>query len=1108
MSVTTFTGRRRRAALRSIALGAAAAAALTGLGTVPAQAATTGQRVNLRVLVVSSGDAATVALSTELDREGIPYTTVPLGSATRPAITDAFLQDAATGTARYQAVFLPNQAGGGLTSTELTALATFEATYGIRQVNGYDYPGASMGMDVPVYSGSLDGGSVTVTADGLNGPFGYLKGSLAIEDVDPAVLETYGYLAAPSPTLAVGQTLTPLLTASAGGATGVLAGVYAHDGREELVLPAAFNANMQWFNEVGPGIVSWATRGLHLGIQRNYFNVQIDDVFLPDARWSASGNCTPGDNCVSSNVTTTDIKMGTADVDRLVAWQNAHGLKLDLVFNGGGAELAKAPVAGESTSDPVANAALLAVQNQFRWINHTYTHQYLGCIQIAPTAVGGSWHCATTATETPRQDPEIPQDTSGGLYWTSQAGITQQVGDNITWGTTNGLTNFDKTELVTGEHSGLASLPQMTADNPFLAPALTALGIKYTASDASREADSRVLANSTIATVPRHPMNIFYNAGSYTDEVDEYNWIYTSAANGGGDICTANPATSTCITPLDTSSPAAAQASFTGYLQPIEVRNALKFILTNDPRPFYAHQSNLAEDGILYPVLDGILSTYTSVYDAAKTPLVQTGLTGQYQALSKMSAWRAAGATVDGYVDATGVHLPATSVAVPVTVPAGSTGTGLESYAGALSGWLGGGATVVPATTAGGYLVKVVTTVPGAPTIGAATPGSTTATVTWTAPATDGGSPITGYVIRTYAGTATTPAATTVTAAADATSAVVTGLTNGTAYRFDVAAVNAVGTGAASAPSAAVTPLVSLAPVPVNVVAQAGNASVAVTWGAPTQLSGITGYRVRAFVGTGNTLARSTTVAAGQLAASLTGLTNGTGYTVDVAAVYGTAVGPVSARSALVTPVLTAQSDTAPTIVGVTPGNASVTLTWQPPTVSAAGTPTGYRIRALLGTSTVVYRTVTVAGTATSATVTNLLNGTAFSFDVTAQYGTTNGPISARSVAVVPVPAAPGAPTIGTAASGAAGGTVTATARWSAPASNGGSAILGYRITAVGMSATGTATGVTVTSGQVSSLVRSYAMTLPAGRWAFTVSAVNAAGTSLPSARSNTVTAR
>ncbi|HEX2805897.1 MAG TPA: hypothetical protein VHN80_06980, partial [Kineosporiaceae bacterium] len=252
--------------MRSIlALGmTAAAVASSVLTALPAQAA--GQKVLLRTLVVSTGDPATTALAVELDREGIPYTRVDLSAATtRPTIDDAFLQDAATGTARFQAVILPNQAGGGLTAAELTALATYEAAYGIRQVNGYDYPGASMGMAAPTYAGPVDGAPATVTPAGLAGPFSYLKGSLALDNFDPAVDEIYGYLAGPAASLPAGQTFTPLLTATSGSANGVLAGVYAHDNREELVLPAAFNEYMQWFNEVAPGIVSWATRGIHLG---------------------------------------------------------------------------------------------------------------------------------------------------------------------------------------------------------------------------------------------------------------------------------------------------------------------------------------------------------------------------------------------------------------------------------------------------------------------------------------------------------------------------------------------------------------------------------------------------------------------------------------------------------------------------------------------------------------------------------------------------------------------------------------------------------------------------------------------------------------------------
>jgi hypothetical protein len=1097
----TASGGRRPRTLRAIAwaaaltTGVATVLAASGLVAAPAQAAA--HRIALRVLVVTDNGPGASALAHELDLEGVPYTTVDVTAAGRPTIDAAFLDDGTT--AKYQAVVLPNEAGGGLAATELAALATYEAAYGVRQVDAFTFPGGTVDGTSPSYSGSVDGTTATLTAAARADGFGYLRGPVTIENVDPNTSETFGYLAVPVSPLPAGHTWTPFLTASVGAATGSLAYVWGHDGREELVVAASFNQNMQWYNAVAEGLVGWLTHGVHLGYNRNYLAVQIDDVFLADSRWSVDGNCTPGDNCVDPAVTTPDIRMTPADVTRLTGWQAQNGVRLDLVFNAAGAGTVAAP-------DPTTDA-LLAAKAQFRWINHTWSHQFLGCIQIAPTVQGGTWHCATSATETPRMDPEIPGTLSGGVYWASQAAITSQVADDTAYALANQLPGFDPAELVTGEHSGLLTAPQQPVDNPFLAPALASLGIRYTASDASREPGARfVQGSTTTSTVPRHPMNIFYNAGTYRDEVDEYNWIYTSAANGGSDICTQNPATSTCITPLPAADAAQAKASFEGYIQPIEVRNALRFVLSNDPRPFYAHQSNLAEDGILYPVLAGVAATYATTVDTATTPLVQTGLTGQSQALARMDAWTAtsrSAAFTDGWLDTTGVHLPASSVAVPVTVPAGSSGTGLEPYAGSLSGWVGGGTAVTTPPT--GYVLAPVPTAPTAPTGVTAVAGSTVATVSWAAPASDGGSAVTGYVVRRYTGTSTTPSAT-YTAAGGATSLVVSGLNNGTGYRFDVAAVNAVGTGPASVLTASVTPRSTLAPVPTSVAGLAGNASATVTWTPPTDTSGVTGYRVRAYVGTSTSVARTVTVGLGRTVAAVSGLTNGTAYTFTVNAVTGNANGLDSPRSAAVTPNLRAQTDVAPTIGAVTPGNGSLVVTFAPPVELAGTTPTGYRVRAYLAGTTLLARSVTVGATAGSATVTGLLNGIAYDVQVTVQTAAGTGPASARSAAASPRPTVPSAPAIGTAGSGSAGGAVTATARWSSPSTSGGSAVNGYVVTATQYDAGGAVIG-TTTSPVVSLFQRSYTMTLPAvGQYRFTVVARNAVGTSAPSAASNLVT--
>ena len=118
--------------------------------------------------------------------------------------------------------------------------------------------------------------------------------------------------------------------------------------------------------------------------------------------------------------------------------------------------------------------------------------------------------------------------------------------------------------------------------------------------------------------------------------------------------------------------------------------------------------------------------------------------------------------------------------------------------------------------------------------------------MTWTAPASNGGQPITGYVVTPYiAGVAQT----TQTFNSTATTETVTGLTNGTAYTFTVAAINSVGTGAQSATSNSVTPATTPG-APTIGTATAGNASATVTWTAPASNGGqpVTGYVVTPYI--------------------------------------------------------------------------------------------------------------------------------------------------------------------------------------------------------------------------------------------------------------------
>ena len=92
---------------------------------------------------------------------------------------------------------------------------------------------------------------------------------------------------------------------------------------------------------------------------------------------------------------------------------------------------------------------------------------------------------------------------------------------------------------------------------------------------------------------------------------------------------------------------------------------------------------------------------------------------------------------------------------------------------------------------------------PTAPTAVTATAGVTSATLKWTAPSSNNGSPVTGYIVTPYlAGVAQASH----TFNSTATTATVTGLTTAKTYSFTVAAKNAVGTGPQSIMSNTVTP--------------------------------------------------------------------------------------------------------------------------------------------------------------------------------------------------------------------------------------------------------------------------------------------------------------
>ncbi|MBT2388503.1 hypothetical protein J7E87_03500 [Streptomyces sp. ISL-1] len=663
-----------RRSVRTAALSTTSALLLALAAPAAQGAATPAPRIDLRVLVVDDGGPATAAITDELDGSGTPYTLLDLRKADRPVIDAGFLADTVAGRprAKYQAVVLPNDNPFGADSAEMAALASYEKSFAIPQVDAYTYARPEVGLDYPVhggYSGSLDGARAEVTAAGKAGPFGYLDGSVPFEDNSPSVGESYAHVAKP----AAGADFTTYVDAPLPGSQerGSIVGEYRHDGRSELVVTFVYNQHQQQFRLLARGIVNWLTQGVQIGAARNYFAVHVDDVFGADDRWDSVLNCTPGDvDCAPGQGEPDPIRMTSADAQYTAQWSASKGFTLDMVYNGGGSELFKEESGG---SDPLAQQ-LTADKDAYRWVNHTYNHPFLGCVQDVTVV---PWVCAKNA--------------DGSTKYVSRSVISAQIADNRSWAQRAGLP-LRNDELVTGEHSGLRILPQQPDDNPNLAPALADNAVAWLGSDNSRDRAQRRVGPAL--TVPRYPMNVFYNAGRTAEQIDEYNWIYTRAADGGSGICE-TAANSTCLPePLDTTT------GYTDYVVPLEARIGLGHALANDPRPHFIHQSNLAEDRIAYPVLNRVLDDYAALY-AESTPLVNLRQRDIGAELRDRAAWntavKAGRVTAYRIGDTVTVQAPG-GVRVTATMPAGTrqnlllgtTGFG-SAYAGAVSGWVGPG---------------------------------------------------------------------------------------------------------------------------------------------------------------------------------------------------------------------------------------------------------------------------------------------------------------------------------------------------------------------------------------------------------------------------------
>ncbi|HEY0805729.1 MAG TPA: putative Ig domain-containing protein, partial [Pseudonocardiaceae bacterium] len=410
--------------------------------------AATPQRLDLSVLLIGTGssDPTTAAWQSALSSEGVAFTTAT-----------------ATGAAGSQTVSLPTLSTGdagnfngvvladsptNFAAGALNPLYDYESAFGVRQVDGYMFPSPSLGLT----NGNgtpLDSTTAHLTPAGL-AALPELKGPIPLDT------GTFGYPAS----AVAGAPFTPWLANAAGN---VLAGVYQHPSADrqanvsELTLTFDYNANQTQWLLLAPGLINWVTKDLHLGLYRNYFGEDVDDVFIADNEWSAQFQCTPAATqpvdvgCpVSAQGNPAagppDSQMTAADVAYVANWEQQTGIKLEFAFNAVGACTApstatesSANCSGSTTrngttyTDPGQSVdatapndsglvnALLANQSSFNWITHTWSHLFLGCVvwQALPVnaavpgtggalAAGGYSYEVTAATAYGESEPSTP----------------------------------------------------------------------------------------------------------------------------------------------------------------------------------------------------------------------------------------------------------------------------------------------------------------------------------------------------------------------------------------------------------------------------------------------------------------------------------------------------------------------------------------------------------------------------------------------------------------------------------------------------------------------------------------------------------------------------
>ncbi|WP_216215609.1 Agd3-related carbohydrate-binding protein [Amycolatopsis aidingensis] len=459
-----------------------------------------GDRVALRNLIIAThpGDFGLPVWRSILDRAGTPYDVVY-------ARTDRFRMDrliGADGTGRYNAVLLTNsglryEAGNGnyrsaFGELEWNTLWAYERAFDVRQVSLYTPYGTAPEDYCLRESREGEVGSTPVHARLT--PAGTGVFDRLATDARIPISRSYLYRTR----LAPGCAAEPLLTIGQ-DVVGVLS--TAPDGRQRAALTFTSDPNLVQTDLLGYGLLRWANRGVLVGEQRHWINVDVDDWFNTSTR--------PGQGGI--------FRLSGPEVPVIAGQQDAladrHSVVerfgLNLAYNGGDLDPdAPADCSSANTPDPLTSYSR-CLRDRFRWINHTVTH--------------------------PR------------LNFTSYQRNRMEIGENLAIGREAGFT-VPTSVLKTPEYSGLGVYNPDPNGSPYDPPtdfglegsnqellsAAADLGVRYlhgNMSFGSHRPDCfncgiRHPLRPELLVVPDWPTNISFQAATPGEQVTVFNQLY------------------------------------------------------------------------------------------------------------------------------------------------------------------------------------------------------------------------------------------------------------------------------------------------------------------------------------------------------------------------------------------------------------------------------------------------------------------------------------------------------------------------------------------------------------------------------------------------------